>query len=480
MRLGHDEATHRGAVSGPRSTGPLSAEPLVAIINSSTGGTVVPLPERASFLFGRSIECEITLDDASVSRRHLRVTVGDDLRIEDLGSANGTTYDGARLAPYTETRVELGRPITLGGVTLFVHAAQSVVAPGRAAGPGVLFTPPVVEVVRDAALKKVYATLPSIAPSPLGVLVLGETGVGKEVFADAIHRLSKRAEKPFVKLNCAALPESILEGELFGYERGAFSGAVTARPGLFEAAHQGTVFLDEVGELPLHTQAKLLRVLESGEVLRLGSRAPRTIDVRFIAATNRDLDAAVARGEFRRDLFYRLEGVRVLIPPLRERPDDVVALAEFFLARLAGRMGLLTPSLSEDAKAALRRHPWPGNVRELRNVVERALVMNPEAEFLTGATLLIHGAGDDDDEPSTERRGRVTLRAEGTTPSSATPEATMSLRSSLDEVERRAILDALEKTGGNQSAAARLLGIGRHALINRIESYGVARPRKPS
>ncbi|MBX3189072.1 MAG: sigma 54-interacting transcriptional regulator [Labilithrix sp.] len=438
------------------------------MLNSSAGGTIVPLPERSPFIVGRASECELAVADPSVSRRHLRVVVGDDLRIEDLGSANGTSYDGRRLRPYEEAVVELGRPITLGSATMFLHAAQSVVAPGRAAGPGVLFTPPSVDVVHDEALKKIYALLPSIGPSPLSVLVLGETGVGKEVFADAIHRSSRRADRPFVKLNCAALPESILEGELFGYEKGAFSGAVIARPGLFEAAHGGTVFLDEVGELPLHIQAKLLRVLETGEVLRLGSRTPARLDVRFIAATNRDLRAAIDRGEFRADLFYRLEGVRVEIPPLRARPRDVVALAEFFLARLAGRMGLVAPQLSESARDVLLGYAWPGNVRELRNVIERALVMNPEAEFLTDTSLLV-SAPESITEPPPSLPTRLTVRI-----------GEEDLQASLDEVERRAIQDALEKTNGNQSAAARLLGMGRHALINRIEAYGIARPRKPS
>jgi two-component system, NtrC family, response regulator AtoC len=469
-----EEETYRGTVAGTTAAGPLCQEPLVAIINSALGGTIVPLPERSPFSIGRAAECEVTIADVSVSRRHLRVIVDDVVKIEDLGSANGTTYMGEALEAYRETRVELGRPITIGSVTLFLHAAQSVVAPGRAAGPGVLFTPPSVEVVRDEALKKVYALLPSIGPSPLSVLIFGETGVGKEVFADAIHRSSRRANEPFLKLNCAALPESILEGELFGYERGAFSGAVVARPGLFESAHRGTVFLDEVGELPLHTQAKLLRVLESGEVMRLGARTPSVIDVRFIAATNRDLGALVERGEFRTDLFYRLEGVRVEIPPLRARPDDVIALAEFFLARLAGRMGLVTPTLSENAKVMLRSHSWPGNVRELRNVVERALVMNPEAEFLTQESLVIF-AGDPAGIVQTART-KATLRRSEPPPS---PPAS-SLRSSLVEVEKKAILDALEKTGGNQSAAARILGIGRHALIKRIEAYGIARPRRPT
>ena len=471
-----DEATHRGArLSSRPPSGPLRDEPLVAIASFSSGGIILPIPERSPFIVGRGSDCDLAISDVSVSRRHLRVTIGDDLRVEDLASANGTSYEGQPLKPYAETVIELGRALTLGSVTVFIHPAQAVVAPGRAAGPGVLFTPPVVEIVHDEASKKIYAMIPTIAPSPLSVLVLGETGVGKEVFADALHRASRRAARPFLKLNCAALPESILEGELFGYERGAFSGAVVARPGLFEAAHGGTVFLDEVGELPLHTQSKLLRVLESGEVLRLGARAASKIDVRFIAATNRDLRAAMERGEFRSDLFYRLEGIRVEIPPLRSRPADIVALAEFFLARLAGRMGLVAPQLSEGARDVLKDYSWPGNVRELRNTIERALVMNPEREFLTESDLLMNAP--ESIRPPPIEPPRATLRL---SPNDAPPSSRSSLRSSLDQIEEKAIREALAHANGNQSEAARILGIGRHALIKRIEAYGIARPRKPS
>ena len=477
MRRGpEEEATHRGAQLSPLAAlGPLRDEPLVAIVSSSSGGIILPVPERSPFIVGRGADCELAIPDVSVSRRHLRVSVGEDLRVEDLSSANGTSYEGKRLQPYEETVIELGRALTVGSVTVFLHAAQAIVAPGRAAGPGVLFTPPVVEVVRDEASKRIYALIPTIAPSPLSVLVLGETGVGKEVYADALHRSSRRADKPFLKLNCAALPESILEGELFGYERGAFSGAVVARPGLFEAANGGTVFLDEVGELPLHTQSKLLRVLESGEVLRLGARTATKIDVRFIAATNRDLRAAMERGEFRSDFFYRLEGIRVEIPPLRARPEDVVALAEFFLARLAGRMGLVAPQLSAGARDVLTDYSWPGNVRELRNTIERALVMNPEAEYLTESDLVLH-APESIRPPAVSVPPTGRFKIEDGPPSSTGA----SLRSSLDEIEEKAIREALAKTNGNQSAAARLLGIGRHALIKRIEAYGIGRPRKPS
>lgn len=464
----------------------LSSEPLVAVVNDASGGWLVPLLEKAQLIIGRSAECDVSISDPTVSRRHVRVHVGTELAIEDLGSANGTTYDAKPLRPFERTVIELGHPIDVGSATLFIHAARGVLpAPGAApssAGPAssrvqravsTLPPPPSAgEVVRDEALRRIYDLLPTIAPSPLSVLVLGETGVGKEVYADAIHRASDRASGPFLKLNCAALPESILEGELFGYERGSFSGAVTARPGLFEAAHGGTVFLDEVGELTQPTQAKLLRVLESGEVLRLGSRTPIRVDVRFISATNRDLAALVASSSFRADLFYRLEGVRVEIPPLRERTADIIALAEFFIERLAARMSLASPALSAGAKELLRAYSWPGNVRELRNVIERAVVMNPDVAVLEESHLVMYAAA--------SRTTLAPVSAREAPPPQKTPRASDDLRGALETVEKQAIIEALEKTGGNQSAAARLLGIGRHALIGRIEAYGLARPRKRS
>lgn len=474
----HTVKTERKAVAVSHTD-----EPLVLVVST---GLVLPIPEGDVIHIGRARDCEITIPDISVSRRHLRLLVRERL-IEDVGSANGSAYDGAVLPPHARVPFQLGRPIRLGNVTVFIHPARAIVAPDAApASARIIQTG---SIVRDAALKRVYDLLPTIAPSPLSVLILGETGVGKEVYADAIHRASPRRDKPFLKLNCAALPESIVDGELFGYERGAFSGAMTARPGLFESAEGGTVFLDEVGELTLATQAKLLRVLESGEVLRLGSRIPIRVDVRFVAATNRNLQTDVAAGTFRRDLYYRLEGVHVWIPPLRERPEDIVALAEYFLVRLAARMALAAPRLDDSAKATLCAHHWPGNVRELRNVVERAFVMNPTVGVIEARHVMMGPPARP--EPPERPTGMNLIAAQPIPPDDEEDDDTGvnlrvappsgsggDLKASLEEVERQAILDALMKTGGNQSAAARMLGIGRHALIARIEAYGLTRPRK--
>jgi transcriptional regulator with PAS, ATPase and Fis domain len=277
------------------------------------------------------------------------------------------------------------------------------------------------------------------------VLIGGETGTGKELLARAIHYGGPRASEPFVEINCAAIPAALLESELFGHERGAFTGAIAARPGLFELAHGGTLFLDEVGTLPLDLQPKLLRALESRTIRRVGGQATRQIDVRVIGATHADLAAAVSRGEFREDLYYRLNVVLLTLPPLRERDGDVELLAETFVARIATAHGLPVPSLTADLRAALRAHAWPGNVRELRNAVERALVLSPRGtlrkeELLPAAPRRESGARDGLPFPAT-----------------------------IDELVRSAAVAMLGLTGGNKSEAARRLGISRPRLQRLLD-----------
>jgi two-component system response regulator HydG len=270
------------------------------------------------------------------------------------------------------------------------------------------------------------------------VLLGGETGTGKELLARAIHYHGPRAAAPFVEINCAAIPANLLESELFGHEKGAFTGAVATKPGLFELANGGTLFLDELGALPLELQAKLLRALEARTVRRVGGQQERGIDVRVIAATHVDLAAAVGRGEFREDLFYRLNVVSVVLPPLRERAGDVELLAEAFLSRLAAGLGVPEPALTPAVRAALRTHRWPGNVRELRNAIERALVLS--------------------------RPGELELDLDGGdgTPSAGT--GVLPFPAALPEIVRAAVTAMLELTGGNKSEAARRLGISRPRL----------------
>ena len=309
-------------------------------------------------------------------------------------------------------------------------------------------------IVLDPAMRRVYSLVERIADTPMTVLILGETGVGKELVAEAIHRRSSRRERPLIKLNCAALPETLLESELFGYERGAFTGAERRKVGFFEAADGGTLFLDEIGEMPLSLQAKLLRVLERKVITRVGGTTEVATDARLIAATHRDLEAEVRAGRFRQDLMFRIGGFTLVVPPLRDRPGEVVALAEHFALTTAAEQGRSAPALSDGAREALASYAWPGNVRELRNAIERALV-------LCGDTI------EAADLPEKLRDAGQRVRP-------VTPAADM--RGHLAEVERAAIVAALEAEDQNQTRAARRLGLSRRALIYKMEKYGLKPP----
>jgi transcriptional regulator with GAF, ATPase, and Fis domain len=305
-----------------------------------------------------------------------------------------------------------------------------------------------------------------IAQSDINVLILGETGVGKDVLARSIHERSERAGKRFARVNCAALPEGLLESELFGFERGAFTGAHSSKEGLFEAASGGTVFLDEIGDFPRHLQAKLLTVLESKEVLGLGSTRSKSIDVRFLAATNRDLESDAFAGKFRRDLYYRLAGYTAVVPPLRERPDDILPLAREFLRKAGARNGIKPPLIAATAAERLLSYSWPGNVRELRNVMERALLL---AEGLPiGPEHLPFGRN---------RPSGFVPRVEVHTDEPVSSQPLFAL-TGKELAERRSIVNALARAAGNQSRAAVLLGVSRSTLLSRLDAYRIRRPRK--
>jgi transcriptional regulator with PAS, ATPase and Fis domain len=315
-------------------------------------------------------------------------------------------------------------------------------------------------IVADPAVRELHRLIERVALGDISVLLYGETGVGKEVFARRIHELSPRAEKPFLGLNCAALAATLLESELFGYERGAFTGAVQTKPGLLETAHGGTVLLDEIGEMPIAIQVKLLRVLEERQVLRIGGTRPRAIDVRILSATNRHLETAIEEGTFRRDLFFRLNGITLEIPPLRDRPSEIEPLARRFADMAAHRLGAPTPAeIDPEVFERLRRYQWPGNIRQLRNVMERAVVMSD------GAPIGI------DDLPADTYVGPI--------PKAPAPKPAPAPANADDDGDERArIVAALESAAGNQTRAAEILGISRRTLVSRLTEYNMPRPRK--
>jgi transcriptional regulator with PAS, ATPase and Fis domain len=313
-------------------------------------------------------------------------------------------------------------------------------------------------VIADPQMTRVFELVRKVADHPITVLVRGETGVGKEVVAGAIHKASSRRNGPLVRLNCASLPETLLESELFGHEKGAFTGADRRKLGFFEAAHGGTLFLDEIGEMTPALQAKLLRVLETRRIMRVGGTDEIEIDVRVICATHRDLETESRRGNFRADLFFRIGAFTILIPPLRDRSAEIEALARTFLQHATTEQQR-PPTLSPAAVLALRRYQWPGNVRELRNAIERALVLHD------------HGVIDVEDLPDSIREARLAPEAIAATPFAL--DGRRDVRDHIAELERTTIAAALEACKHNQTEAAKQLGISRRTLIYRMEKHGL-------
>jgi DNA-binding NtrC family response regulator len=581
---------------------------------------------------GRSSDCQISLDDDSLSRRHAQLTVNNlGFFIEDLGSTNGTFVGNERVTPGNLHPFEMGQVVEVGKVMLIVQNTRAskprrrvasheyfeerleeecarsersdnafavlrisvqsragedsaeaallealrpfdVLARYAAGEYEILLLDAFPEMAREVtfriadlltlegcriktglalwgadgqsaaslvgmanarlrgeeeesndetknplvppsgAMNRLRDLIERVAHSEISIILNGETGVGKEVTAKQIHALSPRADRTFVGLNCAALSESLLESELFGHERGAFTGAVKTKPGLLEQARGGTVFLDEVAEMPLSVQSKLLRVLEERQVLRVGGLQPRDIDVRFVAATHKDLDAEVARGAFRQDLLFRLNGITLQIPPLRERVDEISGLAANFVEQFAIRDSKdPIPSLSEEALHLLMHYEWPGNIRELRNTMERAVLLCsgptigtehlPEKRMqrqrrpsraATNAARIPANAYPPDaiyapparvsTQPGlplevlspfdSKLMGKPVDRESGKTPGAD------KLKDAMADFERERIEGALKETGGNQTRAAKLLGISRRTLIKRLDLYGIERPRK--
>ncbi len=319
-------------------------------------------------------------------------------------------------------------------------------------------------VAESPQMQMVMRTAAQVAQSSTTVLVLGESGTGKELVTRAIHENSPRARGAFIAINCAAIPENLLESELFGHEKGAFTGATERRPGRFELASGGTLFLDEIGEMSLQTQAKVLRALETQEIERVGGTRTIHTDVRFIAATNKDLRACVDQGTFREDLYYRVSVFPLCLPPLRERPRDIVPLARLFLGKFCGQMGKRVPELTRAAAQMLQRQPWPGNVRELQNTIERVSILLRGPELTEAELSLALNPGGLGGNRAGGGNGEFIIPAGGF---------------SLEDHERALLMQALERTGHNKSRAARLLGISRARLRYRLEKFGLADPAVP-
>jgi DNA-binding NtrC family response regulator len=418
--------------------------------------TTYNLPAAGTLTIGRGESNAVRVDDPLASRAHARLHVGDSMYLEDLGSVNGTRVKDQLVKRGEKLLVTAGETIQIGSSVLIVQYRTSrppLVRPETLRDEGLAAS---VGSPQDEAMQRIQRLAERAAAGTINVLITGETGVGKELLAETVHRLSPRKDGPYVCLNCAALSETLLESELFGHERGAFTGAVQAKLGLLETAAGGTLFLDEVGELPLTTQAKLLRVLETREVARLGSVRPRRIDVRFIAATNRDLEAEVARGAFRRDLYFRLNGITLTIPPLRERVSEIRRLAEMFVRQICRELGRTEPLIPARIIGLLEAYSWPGNIRELKNVMERAVLL------CTGTII----------EPEHLPVDKMAVGV----PTAPGLHGDGLSRAQADERQR--IIDALAACAGNQSRAAKMLGIPRRTFVAKLDTYRVPRPKK--
>jgi transcriptional regulator of acetoin/glycerol metabolism len=420
------------------------------------GGSVArDLGPSGELSIGRSSSCDVKIDHPSVSRKHAILHLGPVYKVEDAGSANGTRVGGRPLSAGIPVQVAPGEVIEVGSVVVVIQGGDpkaATGAPARSQPPpaqrpsryppaqaGSTIAPPGAR-ANETPMQRLERLVKLVAAGNIHVLVTGETGVGKEVIAARIHRSSRRSNGPFYRVEAAALAEPLLERELFGE---------SDKPGLFEVGDGGTVLIDEVSELPLGTQAKLLRVLERSEVIRVGTAEPRKVDVRVIAATNRDLRAMVGEGSFREDLYFRLNGITIEVPPLRDRREQIAQIAGELLVKACADASRQPLALTKEGLARLESYSWPGNVRELKNAIERAVLLSPDT-FLEPSAL---PAGNPDDAAGAR------------------------LRNDLAAFERQRIVEALDKCAGNQTKAAQLLGISRRTLVSRLGEYNLPRPR---
>jgi DNA-binding NtrC family response regulator len=431
----------------------------IYVRNGLEQGRIFPLDEKKANLIGRSPEAAVMLADDSISRRHAEISfTGGGWTLKDLGSTNGTYLNAL---PVREKRLALRDIIMLGPVELLVidqhaEAVGAVLQPDRTVSLHTTESLPVrlVHGIRGSspALLAVIGAIESLAEVDSTVLIGGETGTGKELAARAIHASSRRRQGPFVALNCAAIPENLVESELFGHEPGAFTGATIRRRGHFEEAAGGTLFLDEVGDLPLRDQAKLLRAIETKAVRRLGGEEEVRVDLRILAASHRDLGDAVRRGTFREDLYHRLKVAEILMPALRSRPSDIPEMAAYFLTGISMEIGRAEIGITKQATQLLQSYPWPGNVRELKNVLERAAILS-KGGAVTPLELSFLFSSPGSDAPPGEG-GRFPT-----------------LREFVVEQERAHVQKAMKLAAGNKTRAAELLGISRQTLYEKLQSF---------
>ncbi|MFL5347257.1 MAG: sigma 54-interacting transcriptional regulator [Hyalangium sp.] len=396
-----------------------------------------------TFIIGKDPSNAMVIQDRFISNRHLKVTRKDGLfHVVDLNSTNGTFLGGMRVF---EVEVPLNTVLRVGETELILEPLSR----GRqeSAFHGLIGN--------DPSVRNLIELIERVAPSPASVAILGESGTGKELVAKALHTCSTRADKPFIPINCAAISKELIESELFGHEKGAFTGAQFQRRGAFEEADGGTLFLDEVGELPLDLQAKLLRALESGEIKRVGSSRPTHVDVRVIAATNRDLLAHAREGKFREDLYYRLCVIPLLLPPLRNRQGDLSVLAEHFVRTYAPRGQSV--KLTQAAVEKLRKHSWPGNIRELRNVVHRALLLRKGPRIEVDDISF-------DQEYSRGAVGAFTLTFDFP--------GGIGLDEMMELVQRQIVATTLRRYQNNRDRTAKELGLARSTLFKRLRDWG--------
>ncbi|MBI2375737.1 MAG: sigma 54-dependent Fis family transcriptional regulator [Deltaproteobacteria bacterium] len=442
------EGTYVTEVVRVRSVTRLSSSTVKLVVDSGPDkGRRVTLGERP-LIIGTGSDCDFVLTDRSVSRRHAEVRFDGALVVKDLGSTNGTFYHDARVS---EVQVPVGREISLGKVRVKA-VPEEVQVEGRPLDVDRLG--PLVG--SDLRMREIFALVEDIARTEVTVVIEGETGTGKELVAKALHQRSARASEPFVVFDCTNQPKDLIESSLFGHVKGAFTGATSPRSGAFERANGGTIFLDELGEFGLDLQPKLLRVLEAREVQKVGGDGYDPVDVRVIAATNRNLKAEVRAGRFREDLYYRLAVVKIVLPALRERADDIPLLVQHFIEQ-SGATFTVDPACFTAVKA----YPWPGNVRELKNVVDRAAALSRGRANIDLSRFL----GDRDEEPLPRRGSSATLD-----PSLSFKEAKGRV---ISDFESQYIHNLLRQHGNNISLAAREAGIDRKHFKDLMKKYGI-------